>query len=104
MPKRSHVLVCVQNRPAGHPRGSCQSKGGASVYQTFVEEFAKRSLWDTFQLTHTGCLGPCRSGASVLIYPEGVLYGNVSASDVPTIIEQHLVAGSVVPQLAIPNW
>ena len=26
-------------------------------------------------ITNTGCLGPCGFGASVLVYPEGVLYG-----------------------------
>ncbi len=46
MPKpKKHVLVCVQGRPPGHPRGSCQEKGCNAVYQKFSEEFQNRNLW-----------------------------------------------------------
>ncbi|MDX1810799.1 MAG: (2Fe-2S) ferredoxin domain-containing protein, partial [Gammaproteobacteria bacterium] len=46
MPKpEKHVFVCVQQRPPGHPRGSCAEKDCASVMQKFAEEVQKRMLF-----------------------------------------------------------
>jgi (2Fe-2S) ferredoxin len=99
MPHQKHVFVCVQNRPVGHPRGSCQAKGGLRVYQAFVDEFNRRALWNDYRLTNTGCLGPCDRGASVVVYPDAVFYGHVAAGDVAEIIDTHLLAGSPVLRL-----
>jgi (2Fe-2S) ferredoxin len=38
---------------------------------------------------------------AVLVYPEGVWYGQVRAEDVPEIIEEHLIGGRVVKRLAL---
>lgn len=103
MPKK-HVFVCLQNRPAGHPRGSCQSKSSASLYQAFSDEFTRRSVWGDFRLSLTGCLGPCEHGPSVLVYPEGILYGHVEAADVAPIVQQHLIEGRPLSRLAVSDW
>jgi len=103
MPKpKKHILVCVQGRPTGHPRGSCQDKGCNSVYQAFMDEFQKCNLWADYLLTNTGCLGPCHLGPSVLVYPEGVMYTGVQAADVPTLINEHLKNGHPVERLLAP--
>jgi len=103
MPKpKKHILVCVQGRPAGHPRGSCQEKGCGEVYNTFLDEFQKRNLWADFLLTNTGCIGPCSLGANVLVYPEGVMYSKVTAADVATIIDEHLLFDQPVERLKAP--
>lgn len=99
MPKK-HVLVCVQGRPAGHPRGSCQEKGCGAIWQAFSDEFQKRNLWMSgFQLTNTGCLGPCDQGPSVLVYPEGIMYVGVKSEDVSVIIDEHLMFDQPVEHL-----
>ncbi len=54
-----------------------------------------------YQLTSTGCLGPCALGPSVLVYPDDVLYGRVTPDDVQEIVERHLVAGSPVARLIV---
>ena len=36
-----------------------------------------------------------------MIYPDGVWYAQVRASDVPEIVEQHIVNGRVVERLAL---
>ena len=104
MPKpRKHLLVCVQGRPEGHPRGSCQAHGCSPVWQTFSDAFAARKLWESgLQLTNTGCLGPCQAGPSVLVYPDGVMYTGVTAADVDEIIEKHLLGDEPVERLRAP--
>ena len=97
-----HVFVCTQNRPQGHPRGSCASSGCAEVMNEFMNEIQNRNLFDKILLTNTGCMGPCMLGPSVLVYPEGVMYGRVGKDDVKTIIDQHLLGGTPVEALKVP--
>ena len=99
---KKHVLVCVQGRPAGHPRGSCQQKGCNEVYQGFMEAFQARNLWSDYAVTNTGCIGPCSSGPSVLVYPEGVMYSGVGAGDISAIIDEHLIGDKPVERLLAP--
>ena len=104
MPKpEKHVFVCTQNRPQSHPRGSCGSNGCAEVMNEFMNEIQNRNLFDKIALTNTGCLGPCSFGASVLVYPEGIMYGKVTKDDVKTIIEKHLLANVPVEILKMPK-
>ncbi len=98
-----HVFVCTQNRPQGHPRGSCGSSGCAAVMNEFMNEIQNRNLFEKIALTNTGCLGPCMMGPSVLVYPEGIMYGKVKPSDVKGIIEQHLLGGEPVAKLVVPK-
>jgi (2Fe-2S) ferredoxin len=49
----------------------------------------------------TSCLGPCSEGPSVLVYPEGVMYGGVKKVDVATIYEEHLQHGKPVESLLV---
>ena len=101
---KKHVFVCVQNRPVGHPRGSCQSKGSRLVYEAFAAELTRPELWGDLRLSVTGRLGPCAHGASVVVYPDGVLYGQVDPSDVSAIVEEHLLANRPVTRLAVNSW
>lgn len=103
MPRpQRHVFVCAQQRPPGHPRGSCQQQGSQEVLQTFWQELQKRNCYDKISVTYSGCLGPCDQGANVLVYPEGILYGKVTKDDVAEIFDRHLEAGEPVERLRVP--
>jgi (2Fe-2S) ferredoxin len=41
-------------------------------------------------------------GPSVLVYPEGVMYGKLKKEDVKTIIEQYLLGDEPVASLMVP--
>lgn len=91
MPRpEKHVFICTQSRPLGHPRPSCSQKGCAEVADEFFWQLQNRQLLGKVQVTTTGCLGPCSEGPSVLVYPEGVMYGGVSKNDVARIFDEHL--------------
>jgi (2Fe-2S) ferredoxin len=68
----------------------------------FMNEIQTRNLFEKIALTNTGCMGPCNLGPSVLVYPEGVMYGNLNKDDVKTIIDQRLVGGEPVASLMVP--
>lgn len=103
MPRpEKHVFVCTQNRPQGYPRGSCASSGCTEIMNEFMNEIQARNLFEKIALTNTGCMGPCMMGPSVLVYPEGIMYGKLTKDDVKTIIEQHLLGGEPVADLMVP--
>ncbi|QFY41984.1 (2Fe-2S) ferredoxin domain-containing protein [Candidatus Methylospira mobilis] len=105
MPKPSkHVFVCVQRRQEGHPRGCCAQQGGDAVMNAFLTQIQQRNLFNTISVTNTGCLGPCSFGASVLVYPEGIMYGKVTPEDVPAIIDEHLLNDVPVERLKVPEF
>jgi len=94
-----HVFVCNQQRPQGHPRGSCAASGATAVLQAFWGELQKRQSYDKVAITYSGCLGPCEGGPNVLVYPEGVLYRGVATADVGEIFDKHLEGGEIVERL-----
>lgn len=94
------VLVCINERPAGHPRGSCVQRGAAEVFNAFREITGRLGLVDV-KVTFTGCLEPCTVGPTVLILPDYVWYGGVTVDDVPLIVEQHLIGKQPVEWLRI---
>ena len=98
---RHHIFVCINQRPPGHPKGDCASKGSRAVFQKFQEETEKRRLWDSVMVNGTTCLGPCGTGPTVVVYPEGVWYGKVSVQDVEEIMDQHILEGKPVQRLLL---
>lgn len=98
-----HVFVCSQQRPAGHPRSSCGEKGAMNVLQTFSEKLIAQGLTNKVSLVATGCLGPCRAGANVLVYPGGTWYMAVDPSDIDGIISEHLIGGTPYAEKLAPD-
>jgi (2Fe-2S) ferredoxin len=104
MPRpEKHVFVCTQSRPPGHPRGSCTEKGAGDVMGEFGQQFEQKGLWGKYLLTSTGCIGACDAGPVVLVYPEGIMYGNVTPADVTAIIDEHLLGNTPIERLKVPG-
>ena len=98
-----HVFICVNERPADDARGCCASKGGAEVAAAFKQKLYERGLKRIVRPNKAGCLDQCARGVTVVVYPEGVWYGGVTAADVDEIIESHVVGGRPVERLRIPS-
>lgn len=98
-----HVFVCINERPAGHPKGCCLGKGSAHVRDLLKTELQKRGLAKAVRINNAGCLDACDHGVAMVIYPEGVWYGGVTVNDVPEIIDRTLVDGEVIQRLLIKD-
>ena len=103
-PIRHHVFVCTGK--------SCSAVGSADVRETFERELKARGILfgkeskgknpkGSIVLTECASVGFCAIGAAVMVYPDGVWYAQVRASDVPEIIAEHLLNGRVVERLAL---
>jgi (2Fe-2S) ferredoxin/predicted O-methyltransferase YrrM len=96
-PFRFHLFVCTQQKPEGIP--SCPTRGSFSVLDALDREIQGRGLDNDVQLTTCGCMGLCEEGPLMVVYPGGVWYGRVQASDVSEIVSKHLRDGKPVDRL-----
>ena len=87
----------------GHPRSSCSERQCATVMEEFLWQTQQRELFNKVQVTATGCMGPCSNGPTVLVYPEGIMYGGVTKEDVTTIFDEHLVDDKPVERLLMSS-
>jgi NADP-reducing hydrogenase subunit HndC len=103
-PIQHHVFVCTGK--------SCSARDSADVREAFERELKERGLLfgkeakgknpnGSIVLTECASVGFCAIGPTVLIYPDGTWYAQVRASDVPEIIEEHLLKGRPVERLAL---
>jgi len=94
-----HVFVCENARPPGHPKGSCGERG-AGTYRAALKNMVERfDLFETVKVTGSTCLGPCRQGPTLVVYPEGTWYVGVTPEDLPVIVQQHFIGGQPVQRL-----
>src|SRR5437879_1496199 len=103
-PITRHVFVCTGK--------SCSARDSAEVLSAFERELKARGILfgkeakgknpnGSVVLTECASVGFCAIGAAVMIYPDGVWYAQVRETDVPEIIEEHLLNGRVVERLAL---
>ena len=88
---RSHVLVCGGT--------GCTSSNSQQIIDALETEIAAAGLADEVKVVKTGCFGLCALGPIMIVYPEGSFYSEVKPSDVPEIVEEHLLKGRIVKRL-----
>ena len=104
MPKfDKHIFICLNQRPEGDPRGSCDPSGKGELQRAFKVGLVKHGVKALVRANKCGCLDQCSQGPTVVIYPEAVWYGHVSPTDVDEIIESHIKGGKLVERLLIPD-
>jgi (2Fe-2S) ferredoxin len=100
-PFTSHIFVCCNQREPGHKRGCCDPEGAEALRDCFKAELKTRKLGPLVRANSAGCLEQCEYGPTVVIYPQGIWYGNVTAADVPRILDETVIGGRVLADLAI---
>ncbi len=90
---RSHVLISVD--------ANSIIAGVKSVESALIEELRKRNLDKEISVIETGTLGIIGKGVVMVVYPEGVFYGNVKVEDIPELVEEHFIKGRPLKRLII---
>lgn len=104
MPKfEKHIFICTNQRPEGHPRGSCDPTAQGELQKAFKKKLAEHGVRNAVRANKAGCLDQCEHGPTVVIYPEAVWYGGVTEGDVEEIVTGHILGGRPVERLIIPD-
>jgi (2Fe-2S) ferredoxin len=88
----AHVLVCKG--------GDCKKRGSKAVRSALKEELRVEGMNRDVRVDSVGCLGLCKHGPNLIVYPEGTWYLGVTEEDVPEIVGRHLKDGEPVEYLA----
>jgi (2Fe-2S) ferredoxin len=104
MPKpERQVLVCVNSRPPGNPKGSCGEKGSRELYEALKAMVREQGLGQRVMVQSTSCLKHCSRGITVAVQPDNVWYAGVTLEDLPEICREHLALGRPVGRLLMPD-
>jgi (2Fe-2S) ferredoxin len=87
-----HVLVCKSS--------DCKKRGSKSVRKTLKSELRATGILANVRIDTVDCLGLCKHGPNVVVYPEGIWYLGLKGTDIPEVVEQHFKGGAPVERLA----
>lgn len=79
---RKLVLVCTNIRDNGEE--CCGLRGGVELHKKIKE--AIKAVAPDIRVSKSGCLGNCKTGASVVIMPDDIWLGDVTEADIPEIV------------------
>lgn len=99
---KHHVFVCTNKRPPGHPKGSCADRGANELRAALAAAIDANDLYETVKLNTSDCLGPCRQGPCMVVYPENTWYAGATAADAAEIVQSHFVSSHPVERLLLP--
>jgi predicted RND superfamily exporter protein/(2Fe-2S) ferredoxin len=83
--------------------GPCNAAGAAGLWKHLSDEHERLNLTSTapaLMFTRSSCLGPCKLAPVVQVYPEGVYYCAVDPLMLDRVLDEHLLGGQVVEELA----
>ena len=98
----THVFVCGNRRPDGHPRGCCAEKGSEKI-RDYMKARVKELGLKSIRINASGCLDRCELGPCAVIYPEGVWYRLDDFKAVDKVLARHVVSGERAVALMLPE-
>lgn len=91
-----HIFLCIG--------GKCASDEFSQELWQYLKKRLKEcdaKAEPKIQRSKADCLRICLEGPIVLVYPEAVLYSNMTKDKLERIIQKHLLAGIVVEDWAL---
>jgi (2Fe-2S) ferredoxin len=99
MKYKKHVFVCINERENNN--NSCGEVHGMALVNAFKELIKEKKINAEVRAQKAGCFDVCNFGPAVVVYPEGIFYGNVQLEDVNEIFEDHLLNNRPVQRLKL---
>jgi (2Fe-2S) ferredoxin len=97
-----HIFFCINERRNGE--ACCAQFDAMAAFDRCKAQVKAVGLAGPGQVrvNKSGCLDRCAAGPVAVVYPEGVWYSYVDASDIDEIVNSHLKNGQVVERLLTP--
>lgn len=88
-----HVFVCTSG-------DDCPKGGDVEQFVKYLRgEVAKAGRHQDVRINKAGCFSQCGHGPMIVVYPENVWYAGVKESDLPEIVQSHILGGTPVERL-----
>jgi (2Fe-2S) ferredoxin len=87
----AHVLICKG--------GDCKKRGSKAVRRALKDELRAEGMNRDVRVDSVDCLGLCKHGPTLVVYPGGTWYLGVVEQDVPQVVQRHLKNGEPVEHL-----
>jgi (2Fe-2S) ferredoxin len=88
----AHVLICKG--------GDCKKRGFKASRKSLKDELRAQGMNRDVRVDSVDCLGLCKHGPNLVVYPGGTWYLGVAEQDVPEVVQRHLKNGEPVEHLA----
>jgi (2Fe-2S) ferredoxin len=89
---KRHVLVCTSQH--------CNQKGAMDVLGRLRLEVIRRGLDSEIFVNNCGTIDLCDTGPNMVVYPDNIILGGVTAQDIREIVD-FLAGGPVVERLQL---
>ena len=94
-----HVFVCINSRTDSQ-RSSCGNNGFLLREEIIkiLRKYNNRKL--KIRINKSGCLDQCECGPTIVIYPKGFWYYNVTLIDINEIVQESIINNNYIQRLA----
>src|SRR4030042_955214 len=90
-PKKPLIAICNGT--------ACRPYGCIHLTEAIKQELVKQGLENKVELRITGCHGLCEKGPIVVIQPGDIFYQQVKLEDVPEILSETAIKGTIIDRL-----
>ncbi len=88
-----HVFVCTSGE-------TCPTQGDVEKFVKVLRDGARAAgRQQDVRVNKAGCFSQCGHGPMIVVYPDDVWYHGVQASDLPEILQSHIIGGVPVERL-----